>query len=69
MFKELVTKYRAAEDQKGKDKVLTTYAEKFVDLAKKNPTDDGSLRVLLQTLALPLPASKDGRKVRSWPSC
>src|SRR6202023_392906 len=64
MFKELVTKYRAAEDQKEKDKLLTSYAEKFLDLARKNPTDEGTLRVLLQTLALPLPASKDGPKTQ-----
>jgi thiol-disulfide isomerase/thioredoxin len=65
MFKELVTKYQAAKAGKERDDLLTSYGEKFVDLAKKNIKDPGAVDVLVNVLSLPIPETKDGPKSKA----
>jgi len=79
MFKELVGKYRPeatrlakekdpkekAKIQKGMDDLLTSYAEKFVELAEKNPKDENALGILVSTVNLPIPFTKDGPKSKA----
>ena len=55
-FKELLTKYRAAKNDKDRQALLATYADKFVDLAAKAPKDDERIDILTQMAArMPVP--------------
>jgi len=65
MFKELVGKYNTSTPA-DRPKLIAGYAEKFVDLAKENPKDPGSVDVLVQVMGLPmLPDTKDGPKAKA----
>jgi thiol-disulfide isomerase/thioredoxin len=65
MFQELVTKYRAAKTNEARNELLTSYGEKFVELAKKNIKDPAAVDVLANVLELPLPETKDGPKSKA----
>jgi len=65
LFKELVTKYRAEKDKDEKKKLLTSYAEKFIDYAIKNPKADDAPKALANVLQIPLPGGKNGLKAKA----
>jgi thiol-disulfide isomerase/thioredoxin len=60
LFGELVKKYQATKSEKEKDQLVASYAEKFLELAKKNPKDGMVVDILSQVIALPYPDSKGG---------
>jgi len=65
MFKELLGKFQKAASKEAKDKVVTEYSDKFVDLAKSNPKDVFSVNILSNVLNFPMPDTKDGPKVKA----
>jgi thiol-disulfide isomerase/thioredoxin len=65
MFKELVTKIRDVKTPKERNELLTSYGEKFVELAKKNIKDPEAVDVLVQVLSFPIPETKNGPKSKA----